>query len=270
MRDTKATSKRLAFVLSLAVLGWSSSGGALANGDRAEWPESEAAMGLPIWQTHMPVTRGLASTLARDADGPAEDARSLAALWMVLTNDDGTEAADPVPAPRAERSSPEGDDSAQAAADDHKEIAPQSDTEPRPLGRRLALADEQLEQVRGGFEAANGLMISFGIERAVYINGELVTTTSLTMSDRGTVSTGQAGAVGVNTAGMTLIQNGPGNTFLATPSASSIGTVIQNTLNNQKIQNVTAVNAVVNSAQIFKGLSLQSTLSNALTSALRR
>ena len=143
-------------------------------------------------------------------------------------------------------------------------------TETDPFSGRLAVADSQLDQVRGGFEAANGLTISFGIERAVYVNGSLVTTTNLNVSDLGKVAAGQTSLRGTDAAGMTLIQNGPGNTFLATPSAASVGTVIQNTLNNQKIQNVTSINAVVNSAQVFRGLSLQTTLSNALTSALRR
>jgi hypothetical protein len=49
-----------------------------------------------------------------------------------------------------------------------------------------------------------------------------------------------------------------------------MGTVIQNTLNNQKIQNVTVINATVNSLEILKGINLQSSLRSAVIDSLRR
>ena len=46
-----------------------------------------------------------------------------------------------------------------------------------------AMSDNKLDRMRGGFSLPNGLQISFGIERAVYVNGNLVSTTSLNIVD---------------------------------------------------------------------------------------
>lgn len=63
-----------------------------------------------------------------------------------------------------------------------------------PLGPQLlAIDSSRLDGVRGGFIGEGGLQISFGIERAVYINGNLVTTTSLNLSDLGKLSAKQGG-----------------------------------------------------------------------------
>lgn len=53
------------------------------------------------------------------------------------------------------------------------------------------VAQEQLEETRGGFDAG-GLQVSFGIERAVYINGALTVATSLNIPDVGRITTEQA------------------------------------------------------------------------------
>ncbi len=68
-----------------------------------------------------------------------------------------------------------------------------------------------------------------------------------------------------------LIQNGSGNS-VATGSLSpaTIGTVIQNTLDGQKIQNVTVINATANSLGMFRSLNLQSSLRGAVIDSLRR
>lgn len=135
----------------------------------------------------------------------------------------------------------------------------------------LALSDSKLDDVRGGFVVDGGLRISFGIERAVYINGSLVTTTRLNMSELGKATAAQGSARLPATGGLTLIQSGAGNSVLTGPiSASSVGTVIQNTLNNQQIQSLTVIDATVNSMQILKSLNLQSALRGAVTDSLRR
>ena len=46
----------------------------------------------------------------------------------------------------------------------------------------VVLGEQRLDEVRGGFIDASGLQVSFGIERAIYLNGELVTTTRLNSS----------------------------------------------------------------------------------------
>ncbi len=150
----------------------------------------------------------------------------------------------------------------------------QAPDEPRanPLqGELVALSDSKLDQMRGGFETDSGLKISFGIERAVYINGSLVTTTSLNVSDLSKLSAGQAQAAGLGNASLGLIQNGPSNTFAPGQiAASSVATVIQNTLNDQRIQGITLINATVNSLDLIKHANVQSSIQNALTDSLRR
>ncbi|MBO4122370.1 flagellin [Cupriavidus gilardii] len=54
------------------------------------------------------------------------------------------------------------------------------------------VASARLEALRGGFETA-GLQVSFGIERAVYINGNLVVQTSLVIPDVSRITSEQAG-----------------------------------------------------------------------------
>ena len=196
------------------------------------------------------------------------------ALLMLASTCAGEEAAHPGadPAPRISKVEP-------APAD----ASCKPTTKPAPTARSarrsaigagaVALKAGDLDKVRGGFETNTGLKISFGIERAVYVNGALVTTTSLNVSDLGKVS-GGAGAVSTAVAGssnLTLIQNGPGNTFISGPvSAATVGTVVQNTLNDQKIQSVTAINATVNSLQLVRAQNFQSTLRGVLIDSLRR
>jgi len=142
---------------------------------------------------------------------------------------------------------------------------------PNPLGTALALAPTQLDDLRGGFTTNEGLKVSFGIERATYINGNLVTTTSFNVADPSRPATAQPAAGGGERNTLSLVQNGPGNSFQAGPlDGASVGTVIQNTLNDQKIQNVTVINATVNSLQLLRNLNLQSSLRGAVIDSLRR
>ena len=135
----------------------------------------------------------------------------------------------------------------------------------------IALSADKLDQVRGGFVTDGGLKISFGIERAVYLNGNLVTTTSLNISDLSRISGGQAQVTGNGKDALALIQSGTGNVFSpASISSTAAGTVIQNTLNNQKINTITRIDAVVNSSGIMRSINLQSSMQSAIVNSLRR
>ena len=146
-----------------------------------------------------------------------------------------------------------------------------------PLASRvLALGDASLDEVRGGFDVPGShLTYTFGIERAVFINGELVARTVLKLQDLGTVA-GRGAPVqeltGVNGAAATVdvIQNGPGNNFTAQVGPNMVGTVIQNTLDNQKIQHVTTINATVNSLQMMRAMSVQSAVQSGIVDSIRR
>ncbi|WP_354687687.1 flagellin [Cupriavidus necator] len=53
------------------------------------------------------------------------------------------------------------------------------------------VAHDKLDEMRGGYEVP-GLQVSFGIERAVYINGALVVATSITIPDVSRITADQA------------------------------------------------------------------------------
>lgn len=148
--------------------------------------------------------------------------------------------------------------------------APEREARRSPFGgEQVAVSEKALDGVRGGF-VANGLNISFGIERAVYINGTLVTTTSLNISDLGRISAGRS-TTAFDSGTLALIQSGAGNSVSAsTISAASVGTIVQNTLDGQKIQNVTVINATANSLGLLRGLNLGSSLRGAVIDSLRR
>lgn len=129
--------------------------------------------------------------------------------------------------------------------------------------------DNRLDTVRGGFDAGGGLFASFGIERAVYINGQLVTQTSINIPDIGRLNTAQAAALAQATQTASVVQNGSGNLVdpgLFTRATSAL--VIQNTLDNQSIQGLTTIHVAVNSLPLFSGLNLQQALQPGLVQSL--
>src|SRR5262245_17585536 len=106
--------------------------------------------------------------------------------------------------------------------------------------REKPVSEDVLDRMRGGFQInPNGPIMSFGIERSVYLNGRLITSTVLNIPDLLQLTNNPNNA-------FTLMQNGGGNAL--TTHASSLPalmTVIQNTLDNQTIQNQTVINATV-------------------------
>jgi uncharacterized cupredoxin-like copper-binding protein len=136
-------------------------------------------------------------------------------------------------------------------------------------GFGVAVSNRRLDGMRGGFDAGPSLQASFGIQRAVYINGNLVTSTSVNIPNIGQINAAQASALAAVTNTVNVIQNGPGNSFDPAPLTHATGaTVIQNSLNNQNIQTLTTVSAAVNSLDTFKNMNLQSTLQSALTGSI--
>jgi hypothetical protein len=125
----------------------------------------------------------------------------------------------------------------------------------------VAVSDHRLDATRGGFDLGNGLLASFGIERAVYINGNLVSSTSVNIPDIGRITPDQAGALAAATGTANIIQNGANNTVdPATFDHATAATVIQNSLDNQDIRSLTTINATVNSQNMLRSLGLQESL----------
>lgn len=145
----------------------------------------------------------------------------------------------------------------------------------------LAVPDAQLDQLRGGFDVGGGLVLSLGISMVTYINGRLVTETAISpmqLDQLSNLSTEQVAQLKEKITSLTVVQNGPGNRWgnYQSPSDGSAavhqvsgvgpGTVIQNSLDNQNIQNLTVLDINTNAAGLMRSNHWQNTLSDSLGS----
>ncbi len=131
------------------------------------------------------------------------------------------------------------------------------------------VSTERLDEMRGGFTTNEGLRVSFGIERAIYVNGELVASISVNIPDLSRITSEQARILSTVNNTVNLVQNGPGNTFQpGVEGPLSVGTVIQNTLSNQNISTMLRIDAIVNSLEGFKGMHANAALSQALANVI--
>ncbi len=130
------------------------------------------------------------------------------------------------------------------------------------------VSDQRLDTLRGGFDAGAGLRVGFGISRAVYINGALMTQTTLNLDQLSQLTPAQALQLNHQIAGMNLVQNGPGNSVQGGVSGLGAGLVIQNTLNNQQIQVQTLIHASTNGLGMLRNINTLGTLRDAVTGAL--
>jgi hypothetical protein len=161
---------------------------------------------------------------------------------------------------------------------------------------RTASAAE-LDMLRGGFEFGR-LRVDIGITREVWVNDKLVGRSQLTLPDLGQLMNGRGtpafsttvGGHGGNPSGPLLVngvpvtntpvtlpdgglivQNGPGN-FAPTLSqigSSAIPTIVQNTLDNQRISTLTLVNAKLNSIELMNTLRLGDVMSRSIAASGR-
>lgn len=131
----------------------------------------------------------------------------------------------------------------------------------------VALSEDRLDSMRGGFDMPSGLKVSFGISRVAYVNGNLVTTTSVNIPDVSAITAQQAQALIAANAGA-LVQVGHGNVVQAGALPALTGSVLQNSLSNQQIQAMTTIDTSVNSLSLFKGMNVMSTITGALASAV--
>ncbi|MBS0451768.1 MAG: hypothetical protein JSS14_10670 [Proteobacteria bacterium] len=132
----------------------------------------------------------------------------------------------------------------------------------------MAVSDDTLDSQRGGFDLGSGLLVTFGITRAVYINGELATQTTLNFGQLDKMTAGQAAELNRQLTSLNLVQNGPGNTVEGSLGGVGGGTVIQNTLNNQRIANQTVINVQSNGMSLLKDLNTAATLNEGIARAV--
>ena len=132
-----------------------------------------------------------------------------------------------------------------------------------------AVATHELDDMRGGFSTSLNLTLSFGIERAVYLNGALVTTTNFNLPSLGASSRDAADGTTLAGGSIALVQNGPGNTFVQGREVPPLAaTVIQNTLDNQTLHSLTTINTASNSLQILHTNAFQSLIQDGISRVL--
>ena len=145
--------------------------------------------------------------------------------------------------------------------------APTPPADPRPVW--WAVGDQKLAQLRGGFDLGSGLFVSFGISRAVYINNQLVTTTSFQTSGLDKLAQVRIAELTQQLqAQQQVVQNGPGNTVDAGALTVPLATYIQNTLNNQTIRTETVIQATTNGGALLRLMNLQSTINDAVNRSI--
>lgn len=132
----------------------------------------------------------------------------------------------------------------------------------------VAISGDRLDEMRGGFDLPSGLMVSFGISRAAFVNGNLVAQTSFDIPNIADMTAQQAQMLANANAGA-LIQVGPHNSVQQGTLPGLTGALIQNTLNGQQIQSVTTINTSVNSLGAFTATNFLSTMNGALVGAVR-
>jgi hypothetical protein len=85
-------------------------------------------------------------------------------------------------------------------------------------GFGLPISMQSLAAIRGGFDLGDGLEVSFGIQRAVYVDGNLVTYLNVSIPDIAHITAQQATSL-AEALGTIDVQVGSGNTF--TPSITT-------------------------------------------------
>ena len=122
----------------------------------------------------------------------------------------------------------------------------------------------RLAQMRGGFQMPSGMMLSFGIERVVFLNGELTARIAVQIPDVARITPEQAQALADFNRGM-VVQIGEGNRF--DPVQVAGGLVIQNTLDDQDIRTLTRIEVGVDTLGSYQSLNANGALTDALIRA---
>lgn len=128
----------------------------------------------------------------------------------------------------------------------------------------MPVSEAVLDHMRGGFQSSpNGPVLAFGIERTVFLNGQLVSSTVLNIPDLMQLA-GNSSRV------FTLVQTGSGNAVTpGTAALPALMTVLQNSLDNQTIQQQTVMNATVGALGWTRSLALGNALSQATIGTIR-
>lgn len=133
---------------------------------------------------------------------------------------------------------------------------------PLQLGEEWVPVDPaRLADMRGGLTMPSGVVLSFGIERLVYVNGQLVASANLQIPDIGRMTVDQANALAAINEG-TVVQIGEGNSIDTGAGGNAL--VIQNTLDGQTITALTTLSVGVGTLGTLQEINTYDALHNAL------
>lgn len=127
-----------------------------------------------------------------------------------------------------------------------------------------AIAHERLGAMRGGFQLPGGVVLSFGVERAVWVNGALVASTRLQINDIALMTPDQAAQLQAFQQGLG-VQVGEGNVLVA-PGNGAL--VIQNTRDNQAIRALTTLSLDVGTLGTFQQVNAFDTVQAAVVAGI--
>jgi hypothetical protein len=135
----------------------------------------------------------------------------------------------------------------------------------------LTVSNQQLDKMRGGFDLGLGLLVSFGITRATYINQELVTSMTFQLGNISKLTALQAQRLSqqINLAPQ-VIQNGVGNLVESGVMNLPLGTYLQNTLDNQVLRTQTVIDIQTNGLGMMKNFNFQAMMQEAIANAVTR
>ncbi|MFT4175002.1 MAG: hypothetical protein QM639_20695 [Rhodocyclaceae bacterium] len=135
-----------------------------------------------------------------------------------------------------------------------------------PFGAMAVASDDMLDSLRGGYALPGGLVVSFGIAREIYVNGELAHASHTQIDALGNVVANTA----LNDS-TTLIQRGIGNMAdLSGLAGDAHAIVIQNSLDGQQFNALTTIDVRVNSLQLMRDQMMQHAIGDALDTARLR
>lgn len=150
-------------------------------------------------------------------------------------------------------------------------LADEAGTARAPDSQWLAVSDEKLQGMRGGFDLGAGLMVSFGISRSVFLNEQLVSNSTLQLGEISKLSAAQTQRISKQlSAEPQIVQNGPGNVVASPAALPALGTYVQNSLRDQALRTQTVIDVSSNGLGLLKNMNLQSTIRDAMSNALAR
>lgn len=117
------------------------------------------------------------------------------------------------------------------------------------------LGSAELDAQRGGFQLPSGLHVSFGFERTVHVNGELVSALRVQVADVGRISAEEAAQLAA--LGQTQwVRIGGGEAG----QGAGAGLVVQNALDGQRIQVRSTLDASSSALDVLQALNTAQTL----------